>query len=199
MLSPPDRPSDTPTLLQRIERADVVENFQTIRVKKDGTQIHVALTLSPIKDLDGHIVGVSSVARDVTESKKLEEMFRQAQKMEAIGQLAGGVAHDFNNLLGVILGYSGLMLDRLDAQDPERKGVEEIQKAGDRAALLTRQLLAFSRKQVLQSRVLDLNVVVAGTENMLQRIIGEHIELLVVLKPDLGRGKPIPDSLSKSL
>ena len=176
-----------------------MENFQTIRVKKDGTQIHVALTLSPIKDLDGHIVGVSSVARDVTESKKLEEMFRQAQKMEAIGQLAGGVAHDFNNLLGVILGYSGLMLDRLDAQDPERKGVEEIQKAGDRAALLTRQLLAFSRKQVLQSRVLDLNVVVAGTENMLQRIIGEHIELLVVLKPDLGRGKPIPDSLSKSL
>ena len=110
-LSRLDRPVEGPTLLERIERADTVKNFETIRVKKDGTQIQVALTLSPIKDSDGQVVGVSSVARDVTESKHLEAMFRQAQKMEAVGQLAGGVAHDFNNLLGVILGYTGLMLE----------------------------------------------------------------------------------------
>jgi len=186
-LSPPDRPVKGPSLLERLEHAESVENFETIRVKKDGTKIHVALTLSPIKNPEGQVVGVSSIARDVTESKKLEEMFRQTQKMEAVGQLAGGVAHDFNNLLGVILGYTGLMLDRLELDHPERKSIEQIQKAGDRAALLTRQLLAFSRKQVLQPKVLDLNTVVAGTEKLLQRLIGENIDLQVVLSPELGR------------
>jgi two-component system cell cycle sensor histidine kinase/response regulator CckA len=116
-------------------------------------------------------------------------MLRQSQKMEAVGQLAGGVAHDFNNLLGVILGYTGLMLDHMDPEDSNRRGIEEIEKAGDRAALLTRQLLAFSRKQVLQPKVLDLNAVVAGTEKLLQRLIGENIDLRVVLNPTLGRVK----------
>jgi PAS domain S-box-containing protein len=185
-LSTLDRLDEIPRLLERIKRADAVEHFETVRVKKDGTKINVALTLAPIKNLDGQVVGVSSVARDVTESKDLEDMLRQAQKMEAMGQLAGGVAHDFNNLLGVILGYTGLILDRLSPDDPNHKGIEEIQKAGDRAALLTRQLLAFSRKQVLQPKVLDLNTVVAGTEKLLRRLIGEHIELLVVLSPALG-------------
>ena len=188
-LSPRGRPVEGLTLMERVERADTVEPFETVRVKKDGTQIHIALTLSSIKNSDGEVVGVSTVARDVTESKNLEEMLRQSQKMEAVGQLAGGVAHDFNNLLGVILGYTGLMLDRLGPDDSNRKGIEEIQKAGDRAALLTRQLLAFSRKQVLQPKVLDLNTVVAGTEKLLQRLIGEHIELRVVLNPALGRVK----------
>jgi PAS domain S-box-containing protein len=188
-LSPRGRPVEGLTLMERVERADTVEPFETVRVKKDGTQIHIALTLSSIKNSDGEVVGVSTVARDVTESKNLEEMLRQSQKMEAVGQLAGGVAHDFNNLLGVILGYTGLMLDRLGPDDSNRKGIEEIQKAGDRAALLTCQLLAFSRKQVLQPKVLDLNTVVAGTEKLLQRLIGEHIELRVVLNPALGRVK----------
>jgi two-component system cell cycle sensor histidine kinase/response regulator CckA len=146
---------------------------------------------SPVRDArDPSSAPVSpppTVGRDVTESRHLEEMFRQTQRMEAVGQLAGGVAHDFNNLLGVILGYTGLMLERLSPSDPHRKDIEQIQKAGDRAALLTRQLLAFSRKQVLQPRVLDLNAVVAGTEDLLQRLVGENIELLVVLNPALGR------------
>jgi two-component system cell cycle sensor histidine kinase/response regulator CckA len=188
-LSPQGHPVEDLTFMERVERADTVEPFETVRVKKDGTHIHVALTFSSIKNSDGHVVGVSSVARDVTESKNLEEMLRQAQKMEAVGQLAGGVAHDFNNLLGVILGYTGLMLNNLRPDDPHYKGIEEIQKAGDRAALLTRQLLAFSRKQVLQPKVLDLNTVVAGTEKLLQRLIGEHIELLVIPNPALGRVK----------
>jgi two-component system cell cycle sensor histidine kinase/response regulator CckA len=121
--------------------------------------------------------------------RQLADMLRQTQKMEAVGQLAGGVAHDFNNLLGVILGYTGLILNRIGHDDPTRKKIEEIQKARDRAALLTRQLLAFSRKQVLQPTVLDFNIVVADAEKLLQQLIGEHIELLVVQNPALGRVK----------
>ena len=185
--SPADRRLESLTLLQGVRRGETVERFDTIRVKKDGTHIHISLTFSPIENADGQVIGVSSIARDVTESKNLEAMLRQAQKMEAVGQLAGGVAHDFNNLLGVILGYTGLLLDGPNLDARHRKSIEEIQKAGDRAALLTRQLLAFSRKQVLQTKVLDLNTVVAGAEKLLQRLIGEDIELLVVLNPALGR------------
>ena len=188
-LSSPDRSEESSELLKKIERANIVEHFETIRMRKDGTPIRIALTLSPIKNSNGEVVGVSGVARDITESKHLEAMLRQAQKMEAVGQLAGGVAHDFNNLLGIILGYTGLLLDRLRSDDPQRKSIEEIQKAGDRAALLTRQLLAFSRKQVLQPKILDLNTVVAGAEKLLQRLIGEDIEMLVVVNPALGRIK----------
>jgi two-component system cell cycle sensor histidine kinase/response regulator CckA len=181
--------SEIMEMMEKIKGGERVSKSDTVRVRQDGKEIHVALTFSPIKGADGQVFGVSTVARDVTESKQLEEMLRQSQKMEAVGQLAGGVAHDFNNILGVILGYSELLLDGTNLDDPERKSIEGIQKAGDRAALLTRQLLAFSRKQVLQPRVLDLNAVVTGIENMLQRIIGEHIELLVVLNPALGRVK----------
>jgi len=185
-LSPPDRPVEDAKLLEMVRLSDTVEHFETVRLKKSGTLLHIALTLSPIKDLDGKVVGVSSVARDITESKGMEETLRQAQRMESVGQLAGGVAHDFNNLLGVILGYTELLLERLGQDDRQRKDIEEIQKAGERAALLTRQLLAFSRKQVLQPKVLDLNSVVAGAEKLLQRLIGEDIDLLVVLDPVLG-------------
>ena len=186
-LTPEEIPIEKPSLLEKVRRGETLEHYEAVRVRKDGTRIHISLTLSPIKDADGKVVGISSVARDVTESKNLEEMYRQAQKMEAVGQLAGGVAHDFNNLLGVILGYTGLLLERLEPGDAEFKSISEIQKAGDRAALLTNQLLAFSRKQVLQPKILDLNTVVAGAEKLLQRLIGENIALSVVLDPALGR------------
>jgi len=174
-------------MLERVKRGERVENSDTVRIKQDGKEVHVALVHAPIKNAAGQVVGASTVARDITEGRRLEGMYRQAQKMEAVGRLAGGVAHDFNNLLGVILGYTGLLLERLAPDDPVRRDIEQIQKAGDRAALLTRQLLAFSRKQVLQPKVLDLNAVVTGTEKLLQRLIGEDIELLVVLNPALGR------------
>jgi PAS domain S-box-containing protein len=130
---------------------------------------------------------IQTVFRDVTAKLQLEEQFRQAQKMEAIGQLAGGVAHDFNNLLGVIIGYSDLMLGTVPADDPDCERIEKIRNAGEAAASLTRQLLAFSRRQVLEPRVLDLNKVVDETHSMLRRVIGENIEIRTRLGSGLGR------------
>jgi nitrogen-specific signal transduction histidine kinase/CheY-like chemotaxis protein len=134
---------------------------------------------------------------DLSESKRLEDQFRQAQKMEAVGRLAGGVAHDFNNLLTAIMGYSDLLLMRLDGPDPMRKNVEEIKKAGERAASLTRQLLAFSRRQVLQPQVMDLNTVVSGMEKLVRRLIGEDIDLRLRLQSPLGSVKADPGQIEQ--
>ncbi len=128
---------------------------------------------------------------------RLEQQFLGAQKMEAVGRLAGGVAHDFNNLLTVINGYSHLLLARLDAQSPLRPELSEIRKAGERAASLTRQLLAFSRRQVLEPKVLDINPVVLELEKMLRRLIGENIELVTDLAPGLGRVKIDPGQIEQ--
>ncbi len=130
---------------------------------------------------------VIGYAVDITERLELETQLRQVQKMEAIGRLAGGIAHDFNNLLTVINGYSTLVASRLGQDDAARQNVEEIRKAGERASALTRQLLAFSRRQVLQPRVLDLNEIINGTASMLRRLISEDIDLVVHLDPALGR------------
>ena len=117
------------------------------------------------------------VLRDITHQHQLEEQLRQSQRMESIGKLAGGVAHDFNNLLTAILGYALLLLENLPAGSESRPDAEQIQKASERAAALTRQLLAFSRKQILQARVLDINAILLGMEPMLRRLIGEDIKL----------------------
>ena len=196
-LSPPDHPVEGSRLLAMVERGDTVEHLEAVRTKKDGTQIHVALTLSPIKNSDGQVVGVSGVARDITESKHLEEMLRKAQKMEAIGQLAGGIAHDFNNLLSVIIGYSEILLGRTGLDGKMHSQCEEIKKAGNRAASLTRQLLAFSRQQVLAPTVLNLNTVVVETGKMLKRLIGEDIELRTTLDPTLGSVKADPGQIEQ--
>jgi PAS domain S-box-containing protein len=144
---------------------------------------------STIVDDRGAVERLVIVNRDVTERKQLEEQFRQAQKMEAVGRLSGGVAHDFNNLLGVIIGYGEVLQENILATDSLRPSVDEILKAGHRAASLTRQLLAFSRQQVLDPKVLDLNALVNDMEKMLKRLIGEDIELRTEMESSLGRIK----------
>ncbi|MEO8434787.1 MAG: PAS domain S-box protein [Pyrinomonadaceae bacterium] len=163
---------------------------------KDGSHIAVEVNTRLVFH-DGVPVGVQGIARDVTERKQLEEQLRQSQKLEAVGQLAGGVAHDFNNLLTVIGGYSSMLLGKLPGESPHRSAVEEIKKAGDRAAGLTRQLLAFSRKQILQPVVLDLNVVVSDLDKMLRRLIGEDIDLLTLTEPGLGQVNADPGQMEQ--
>jgi two-component system cell cycle sensor histidine kinase/response regulator CckA len=149
--------------------------------KKGSYACHV----EPLRDSSGGVQGAICMALDVTDRKQLEEQFRQAQKMEAVGRLAGGIAHDFNNLLMVIQGYADLLADRLPVGEALHRNAEQIQTAAQRAAGLTQQLLAFSRKQILAPKVLNVHSVVADMSKMLQRLIGEDIELETSSKPDL--------------
>jgi PAS domain S-box-containing protein len=150
-----------------------------------------------VRDDAGRAVKLRGLMVDITRQKELEAQFHQAQKMEAIGRLAGGVAHDFNNLLTAITGYSELLLNDLAPDDRRRDDIAEIRRAAGRAAALTRQLLAFSRKQILAPQVLDLNAVVAGIDKMLRRLIGENIILTTVLDPALGRVKADPGQIEQ--
>jgi PAS domain S-box-containing protein len=152
----------------------------------DGTARVWMVFKFPFPDGSGG-TSLGGMAVDITDRKHLEEQLQQSQKMEAVGRLAGGVAHDFNNLLTIICGCSELMLNRLPSPDPGRELIEHIKEAGERAASLTRQLLTFSRKQVLEPKVLDINTVVAAVDRMLRRLIGEDVELATTLQPGLGR------------
>ncbi|HKV04688.1 MAG TPA: PAS domain S-box protein [Candidatus Acidoferrales bacterium] len=166
---------------------------------KDGSWRTIESRASAISNAQGVVSNLVIVNRDVSERRQLEEQFRQAQKMEAVGRLSGGVAHDFNNLLGVIIGYAEFLQERMDQENALRGSVDEILKAGKRAASLTRQLLAFSRQQVLDPKVLDLNAVVADIEKMLRRLISEDIELTTYLNSDLGRVKADQGQLEQVL
>jgi PAS domain S-box-containing protein len=165
-------------------------------IARDGRVVWVEARASVICDYEGNPVGMRGVTMDISASKAaegarthLEEQLRQAQKIESIGRLAGGVAHDFNNLLTVISGYTDLLLQEMGTDDPHRSSLLEIRSAGERAADLTSQLLAFSRRQLLQPRVLALNSLIADSTKMLKRLLGEDIELVTILDPDLGQVK----------
>ena len=155
-------------------------------VRSDGKELWVLLDATPIVE-SGSNSNALVMVTDISVRKRLEEQLRQAQKMEAVGNLAGGVAHDFNNLLSVILGYADMIISELKPSDPIRADMEELNRAGERARDLTKQLLAFSRRQVLEPRTLDLNQVLRGMEPMLRRLLREDIELSFLTTPSLGR------------
>ncbi|MBI3828195.1 MAG: PAS domain S-box protein [Planctomycetes bacterium] len=167
--------------------------------RKNGTLYSDEHTITPVLSDAGEITHFITIMNDVTERQRLEEQLHRAQKMEAIGQLAGGVAHDFNNLLTIINGYSEIVLTKIPPADPLRKSVRAIGEAGTRAAALTRQLLAFSRQAVIEPKVLDLNAAVKETEKMLRRLIGEDVILTTVLDAKIGRVKVDPGQLSQVL
>ena len=168
-----------------------------INRRKDGSQYTVDMSLSPIRDNAGNIVNYVGVQRDVTEELQLEQRYLQAQKMEAIGRLAGGVAHDFNNLLTAILGYADILRDRVDAKSEESADVGEIRRAAERAARLTRQLLAFSRKQIMQPQIVNLNAIVRDMERMLKPLIGDDIEIQTAFDSGLGTVRADPGQLEQ--
>ncbi|MGC2236431.1 MAG: PAS domain S-box protein [Pyrinomonadaceae bacterium] len=174
-------------------------------ITKDRRRIMVEIN-SRLLERNGVPIGVLGIARDITERKRseeklgeIEEQLRQSQKLESIGQLAGGIAHDFNNMLTAINGYSDLILRKLGADDPLRHMAEEIRKAGDRASGLTHQLLAFSRKQILQPKTLNINDIVSDVSRMLQRLIGEDIDLKAILNERLGQVEADPGQITQVL
>jgi PAS domain S-box-containing protein len=166
-----------------------------INKRKDGTLFEEEGTIFPVRDHAGQIVSFVALKRDVTREVRLKEQFEQAQKMESVGRLAGGIAHDFNNLLTAILGFCELIL--ADEDTSHRSELEEIKHAGERAAALTRQLLAFSRKQVFQFELLDLNDIVVSMETMLRRLIGEDVRLTSTLSSKIGRVKADPSQIEQ--
>ena len=176
------------------------ESFKDLEVewkRKDGAPITVRCSGCPIKDEAGAVAYVEVFAEDVTERRGLERQLRMAQKMEAVGRLSGGIAHDFNNLLGVIIGYSQVLKRGLGSQHASFEHAEEIEKAGQRAVSLTRQLLAFSRQQVLEPVVLNLNTLVSDMEKMLPRLIREDIALKLELDTSLSQVKADPSQIEQ--
>jgi len=204
LVIPPDRLAEERGLLRLVAAGERVERHETIRRRKDGTEVAVSLSLAPIFNGSGKVVAASKSVRDLTQQRKAdaalrstEDQLRQAQKMEAIGRLAGGIAHDFNNILSVILSYSEMCLADLEPPDAMSEELGEIHKAALRAAELTRQLLLFSRQQVVAPKVLDLNEVLVGMDKLLKRIVGEDVDLVSLPAQGLGRVFVDPGSVEQ--
>jgi two-component system cell cycle sensor histidine kinase/response regulator CckA len=180
-------PREQARVMGEFQRGARLDNVEVRWKRKDGSAITVRLSGRVVNSPEETAEVVEIIAEDITERRVLENQFRQAQKMEAVGRLAGGVAHDFNNLLMVISGYTEVLLEHTRKSNPLYPKIEAIHQATDRATTLTRQLLAFSRKQLLELKVVDLNIIVEDMERLLRPLIGENIELQTQLAPDLGR------------
>jgi PAS domain S-box-containing protein len=185
-------------MMQRILNEEPMQHFEISMVRKDGRKV-LLQTSARLVYSNGQKEGVQGIARDITERRNLENMVQQSQKLEAIGRLSGGLAHDFNNLLCVISGHTELLTEQMQPEHPSLKNLTQIKKAVDSAASLTRQLLAFSRKQVFHPRILDLNAIVIETEKLLGRLIGEHIEFFSALHPALGHVRVDPVQVEQVL
>jgi two-component system cell cycle sensor histidine kinase/response regulator CckA len=193
-------PQDRPLVLSSIQKAGSTGYNQEYRIlRPDGSTRWIWDRAFPIRDKKGAIERVAGIAEDVTERKRLEEELRQSQKMEAVGRLAGGIAHDFNNLLTVITGYSDLLLTSAELSESARDMIRQIKKSGDRAASMTRQLLAFSRRQMLVPEVIDLNSLIDSLSEMLRRVIGEDIDLELLLESKLGSVTADPGQVQQVL
>lgn len=185
-------PEDRVKVIQAAEEAKRSGQGKRVEYRmchKNGSWVSLESTASVVRDANGQVQRLVIVNRDITERKQLEQQLQMAQKVEAIGRLSGGIAHDFNNLLGVIIGYTEALQKRMQPENAFREAIDEIQRAAKRAASLTQQLLAFSRKQVLEPKILDLNAVVRDMEKMLGSLIGEHIQLALALSDSLGMVK----------
>ena len=179
ILAPEDRRDETMNILARIRDGERVDPFETFRVRKDGQRLSVSISVSPIRNANGDIVGASIIARDVTGQRRAEDLLRQAQKMEAVGRLAGGVAHDFNNILGIVTACCELMRGRI-AENGVSQYIDNIQEASRRGTSLTRQLLAFSRRQMtLQPRLLDLNDSLKEVVKLLRPLMGDDVQIML--------------------
>jgi two-component system cell cycle sensor histidine kinase/response regulator CckA len=203
---PLDKQGEFEALLARVLGEHPFTSYETQRLRKDGSRIDVSISTAALHDARGRPIGSVAIYADVTERKRAEEQlqlsqeqFRQAQKMEAVGRLAGGIAHDFNNLLTAILSYSELALTDLRPGDPIREDIQQIREAGLRAAELTKQLLAFSRRQLFQVRSLSLNDVVIHTERMLQPLMGDDVEIRLGLSPTLAHTRADAGQLEQVL
>lgn len=194
----PYRPGEWP-LERSIDTGETVTNEEIEIVGEDRRRVWVLASSTPVRDRNGFVVAGILTLQDITGRKQLEEQFRQAQKMEAIGRLAGGVAHDFNNLLTIIGGYGQMLLDTTNPEDPIHKDLEAIMEAANRAGALTRQLLTVSRRQVVQPKTFELNRLITRTNRMLKRVIGEDVELVHALESERGRIKADPGQIEQVL
>jgi len=193
-------PDDLPRALDAWRRATEGEPVELEHRGFVGGQVRWFYSATTVeRDAAGRPTFVIGVSQDITARRRLEEQFQQAQKMEAVGKLAGGVAHDFNNMLTVINGYTDMLLAELELYDPRREKITQVREAGERAAALTRQLLAFSRKQILAPRLVNLNDIVTRAEGMLRRLIGEDVTVSTHLEPDLAQLKADPSQLEQVL
>jgi PAS domain S-box-containing protein len=199
LIVPTDRQDELCMLEEQLRRGEQIAPCETIRVHKDGTRIDVSLTMSPVTDPEGVVLGVSAIARDITAQKQLQEQLRHAHKMEAIGQLTGGLAHDFNNLLGVIVGNLDLLEDVVGEHAIARKRIQTAQRAAMRGADLTRRLLAFARRQHLTPAPTGVNALITELLEMLPRTLGPDIQIATQLAADVPPAQVDPAGLENAL
>jgi len=180
LLAPGDGSNEIQKILQRIALGERIEHHESMRLTKDGRHLDMSLSVSPLRNAIGEVVGASVIARDVTAQKRADSQLRQAQKMEAIGRLAGGVAHDFNNILAIITSCTEFLRDRIDPAAEPSVYVENIRKATERGTSLTKQMLAFSRTSAIQPQILDLNHRLREISKLLRPLLGDDVEILIV-------------------